>query len=132
LTILSTSFLFNHDLHCLDAGRPYPHYVSDTAAYPSNAFAEAFHAVKTACATRNRCGRHWPLTEFGANKLDGPMGVVRGFLDPILREAVAKKQAADRERLAMGIAGGEEKKNEMRNREAQEWRPCWTIWWVSV
>lgn len=28
----TTSFLFNHDLHCLDAGLPYPHYVSDTAA----------------------------------------------------------------------------------------------------
>jgi hypothetical protein len=41
-------------------------------------------------------------------------------LDPILREAVAKKQAADRDRLAMGVDGGEEKKNEMGDREVQE------------
>jgi hypothetical protein len=82
----ATSFLFNHDLHCLDAGLRYPHYVS-------NAFTEAFHAMQTACATRNRYGRHLPLTEFWANKLDGP---VRRFLDPILREAGTKKQAADR------------------------------------
>jgi hypothetical protein len=27
----ATSFLFNHDLHCLDAGLRYSHYVSDTA-----------------------------------------------------------------------------------------------------
>ncbi|KAJ7807645.1 cytochrome P450 [Mycena leptocephala] len=121
----ATSFLFNHDLHCLDAGLRYPHYVCDTAsravgAHPSNAFAEASHAVQTLCATRNRYGRHWPLTEFWANKLDGPMGVVRAFLDPILREAVAKKQAADRERLAMGVDGGEERKNAMGDREVQE------------
>ncbi|KAJ7848078.1 cytochrome P450 [Mycena leptocephala] len=83
----ATSFLFNHDLHCLDAGLPYRHYVSDTACtrpMPSR-------RLSTRCRLR-----------FWANKLDGLMGVVHAFLDPIPREAVAKK--------------GEEK-NKMRNRE---------------
>ncbi|KAJ7829260.1 cytochrome P450 [Mycena leptocephala] len=89
----TTSVLFNHDLHCLDAGLRYPHYVSDTACTrPTPSL-----RPPTRCRPR----------------LDGPMGVVRAFLDPILREAFAKKRAACRDRLAMDVAGGEEKKNEM-------------------
>ncbi|KAJ7848073.1 cytochrome P450 [Mycena leptocephala] len=88
----TTSFIFNHDLHCLDTGLRYPHYVSDTAAravgvHLSNAFAEAFHAVQTAS------------------------------MDPWARAQVPGPDSA-------GGAGGEEKKNEMRNREVQGGDPA--------
>ncbi|KAJ7721839.1 cytochrome P450 [Mycena maculata] len=104
----ATQFLFNQDVHSLSAGIPYPFYVttdtvtSASAIHPSNVFAGAFQEAQMITATRNRFGAHWPLTE--------PMGVVRDFLDPILREAVVKKRAA-------GVDPG---KNEAGEREAQE------------
>ncbi|KAJ7446310.1 cytochrome P450 [Mycena latifolia] len=78
-----------------------------TAAHPSNVFAEASHETQSASATRNRYGEHWPLTEFWVDKLDAPMKVVRGFLNPILREAVAKKQRGEEEMGDLEVQEGE-------------------------
>ncbi|KAJ6526144.1 cytochrome P450 [Mycena vulgaris] len=115
----ATSFLFNHDLRSLSAGLPYPHYVAATSAnapapHPADIFSAAFQEAQSVTSMRNRLGEHWPLTEFWVDKLDKPMGVVRGFLDPILREAIAKKQAMDK--LSVGGA----RKAETGEREVQE------------
>ncbi|KAJ7454123.1 cytochrome P450 [Mycena latifolia] len=115
----ATAFLFNHDLHSLSAGLPYPHYVAASvgdakAAHPADVFSAAFQEAQIVTSMRNRFGEHWPLTEFWVDKLEKPMDVVRGFLNPILREAVAKKQAMDK----LGV--GTEKKNELGDREVQE------------
>ncbi|KAJ7106613.1 cytochrome P450 [Mycena epipterygia] len=97
----ATSFLFNHDLHSLSAGLPYPHYVAAEIsgagagkAHPSDIFSAAFQEAQSVTSLRSRLGVHWPLAEFWTDRLAKPMSVVRGFLDPILRDAVAKKQAA--------------------------------------
>ncbi|KAJ7110830.1 cytochrome P450 [Mycena crocata] len=115
----ATSFLFHHDLHSLSAGLPYPYYVSDsiahaTAEHPSNIFCEAFHEVQSVSASRNRFGEHWPLAEFWENKLDKPLGIVRAFLDPILKDAIENRR--EMEKAGMG----EEKKNDVGDREVQE------------
>lgn len=65
-------------------------------------------------ALRNRFGEHWPLTEFWVDKLEKPMNVVRGFLDPILKEAVAKKRA-----MAPGTQE-KEKTNDLGDRQVEE------------
>ncbi|KAJ7677044.1 cytochrome P450 [Mycena polygramma] len=116
----ATSFLFGQDVRSLDAGLPYPHYVAASTvspaaatAHPSSAFATAFQEAQTVTALRHRFGAHWPLAEFWVDRLARPMGVVRGFLDPILKEAVAKKRA-------MAMNKSEEKTNEVGDREVQE------------
>ncbi|KAJ7926709.1 cytochrome P450 [Mycena leptocephala] len=115
----ATSFLFGQDVRSLEAGLPYPNSVvadpmTHPAAHSSSAFANAFQEAQMVTALRIRLGEHWPLLEFWKDKLEKPMGVVRGFLDPILREAVAKKRAMGKS------SSGDEKMNEHGDREVQE------------
>jgi hypothetical protein len=115
----ATSFLFGQDVRSLDAGLPYPDNavagrpVNLPAVHPSSAFATAFQDAQMITSLRARLGAHWPLAEFWDDKLAKPMGVVRGFLDPILKEAVAKKRA---------MAPENEKTNEkeLGDRQVQE------------
>ncbi|KAJ7775357.1 cytochrome P450 [Mycena metata] len=118
----ASSFLFGQNVRSLEAGLPYPYYVTTThpenntttsaTEHPSSAFANAFQEAQTITAMRTRLGQHWPLREFWVDKLEKPMSVVRGFLDPVLREAVAKKRTTSAE--------GEKKMNEVGEREVQE------------
>jgi hypothetical protein len=118
----ATAFLFGQDVRSLEAGLPYPNSVSSTPlggtqpadTHPSSAFANAFQEAQMITALRTRFGEHWPLREFWSDKLAGPMSVVRGFLDPILKEAVAKKRAKGQTSI------GDDKKNEEGDREVQE------------
>jgi len=123
----ATSFLFGQDVHSLDAGLPYPHNVAaDRAhphvpmAHPASGFATAFQEAQTITSLRNRLNEHWPLQEFWADKLEKPMSVVRGFLDPILTEAVARKRAAMDS--GTGTQQNREKTNELEvgDRQVQE------------
>ncbi|KAJ7926794.1 cytochrome P450 [Mycena leptocephala] len=115
----ASSFLFGQNVRSLDAGLPYPYSVStDTskspaAAHPSSAFATAFQEAQTITALRSRFGEHWPLSEFWVDRLEKPMSIVRGFLDPILEEAVAKKRAA-------GMQENNKKMNELGDRQVEE------------
>ncbi|KAJ7182201.1 cytochrome P450, partial [Mycena crocata] len=59
-------------------------------------------------------GEHRPLAEFWVDKLEAPMHIVRDFLDPILRDAVAKQKSMD------ALGGGVEKRNDVGDREVQE------------
>jgi hypothetical protein len=127
----ASSFLFGQNVRSLDAGLPYPYNVStDTskspaAAHPSSAFATAFQEAQTITALRSRFGEHWPLSEFWVDRLEKPMSIVRGFLDPILEEAVAKKRAA-------GMQENNKKMNELGDRQVEEgWASrCWIIWLI--
>ncbi|KAF7362664.1 Cytochrome P450 [Mycena venus] len=119
----ATSFLFGQDVHSLDAGLPYPYnvpadIVTMPAAHPASAFATAFQDAQMATALRSRLGEHWRLLEFWTDKLEAPISVVRGFLDPILKEAVAKKRAKD------AVEGGQRKEkgpmNELGDRQVEE------------
>ncbi|KAJ7023152.1 cytochrome P450 [Mycena alexandri] len=117
----ASSFLFGQNVRSLDAGLPYPYYVTTDPEYstraatvhPSNAFANAFQEAQTITAMRTRLGQHWPLREFWLDRLEKPMSIVRGFLDPVLKEAVAKKRA-------MATSAEKEKINDVGEREVQE------------
>ncbi|KAJ7231567.1 cytochrome P450 [Mycena rebaudengoi] len=117
----ASSFLFGQNVRSLDAGLPYPYHVStDTskspaAAHPSSAFATAFQEAQTIIALRSHFGEHWPLSEFWVDRLEKPMTVVRGFLDPILEEAVAKKRA-----MPTDMQENNKKMNELGDRQVEE------------
>ncbi|KAJ7662330.1 cytochrome P450 [Mycena rosella] len=98
----ATSFLFNHDLHSLSAGLPYPHDVPETArdAHAADVFSQAFQEAQSVTAMRNRFGEHWPLTEFWVDKLHKPMGIVQAAMD----------------KLGVGV----QTSNELGEREVQE------------
>ncbi|KAF8191931.1 cytochrome P450 [Mycena galopus ATCC 62051] len=116
----ATSFLFGKDMRSLDAGLPYPYNAPDEkllglAAHPASAaFATAFQDAQMTTALRTRLGAHWPLAEFwlARDKLKEPLVIVRGVLDPILRDAVAKKRAA--------VRSGGQKTDETGDRDVQE------------
>ncbi|KAG2139814.1 cytochrome P450 [Suillus bovinus] len=79
----ATEFLFGNCVHSLSAGLPYPHNIATTEALSKKAkiaedFAQAFADAQTIIAQR---------------PLKAPMRTVNSFIDPILKEAIAKKQS---------------------------------------
>ncbi|KAJ6624157.1 cytochrome P450 [Mycena sp. CBHHK59/15] len=95
----TSTFLFGHDVRSLSTPLPYPFHVpqsqdtsTDLTLY--NSFGRAFAEAQALTAVRIRYVSHWPLTEFWKDKIKDCMSVVHGFLDPILKEAIAKKRGA--------------------------------------
>lgn len=85
-------------MHSLSAGLPYPHNVATTEALTEKAkiaenFAQAFADAQTIIAQRPRKSWVWPLFEIFKDKTTEPMRIVNSFIDPILKEAIAKKQS---------------------------------------
>lgn len=84
----------------LAAGLPYPYNFTGPgiASKDSNNvaldFASAFTAAQTALAKRNMIGGSWPLFELLRDPTTEPMKVVNEFLEPILKDAIAKQQAS--------------------------------------
>lgn len=93
----ATEFLFGNDVRSLSAGLPYPHNTSLAATYPhshpANVFAQAFLEAQELTALRSRYGSAWPLKEFWKDEVRARRDVVNQFIDPILKDAIAKKQA---------------------------------------
>ncbi|KAK7000190.1 cytochrome P450 [Favolaschia claudopus] len=128
----ASSFLFGKDVRSLDAGLPYPHNFSPPLSssesifsssnttqttHASTAFANAFQSAQTITALRTRLNTHWPLAEFWKDDLIEPMRIVRGFLDPILKEAVEK----NRVKVGSGEGGVKDKDvNAMEDRQVLE------------
>ncbi|KAF8549680.1 cytochrome P450 [Imleria badia] len=95
----ASEFLFGHCVDPLTAGLPYPHKFSGprVALKDSNiamAFAAAFTAAQHAIARRNMIGGSWPLWEVFCDPMQEPMKVVDAFLEPILKDAIAKQKAS--------------------------------------
>ncbi|KAK7038469.1 cytochrome P450 [Favolaschia claudopus] len=95
----ATSFLFGKNVHSLEQGLPYPHNAglrSSITPEPSTPidFATCFQQAQMTLSLRSRLGANWPLQELFAvtDKLQPPLKVVREFLQPILRDAVANKK----------------------------------------
>ncbi|KAG6861395.1 hypothetical protein C0995_000524 [Termitomyces sp. Mi166 len=93
----ASEFLFGYSVHSLTAGIPYPHnaiHVPTNLISPqaklANDFAAAFSQVQEMIACRDLYGWIWPLTEIFEDKTKKPMTIVRAYLDPIIKEAVAK------------------------------------------
>jgi hypothetical protein len=95
----ATEFLFGSCVHSLSSGLSYPY----NAATPDSLsrqrtsaddFAEAFLQAQFLVSRRERSGVIWPLFEIFRNDTDEPMKIVNAYLEPIIKDAVEKKQRA--------------------------------------
>jgi hypothetical protein len=104
----ATEFLFGSDVRSLSAGLPYPPNSPLAASYahshPADIFAQAFGEAQPLAAIQTGYGSAWPLTEFWKDNVMAWRETVDKFIDPILAEAVAKKQVAIDE---SGVEGGD-------------------------
>lgn len=103
----ATEFLLGSCVHSISAGISYPQNAprstnsaiveAETIAsrHPANLFAKAFGDALLVTAKRSRYGSLWPLAEFWKDKAKEHMNVLRGFVDPIIKEAIEKKRAND-------------------------------------
>ncbi|KIJ61016.1 hypothetical protein HYDPIDRAFT_97522 [Hydnomerulius pinastri MD-312] len=94
----ATEFLFGKDVCSLSAGLVYPPSspLSKNVAFenhPANVFAHAFIEAQIATSYRGRFGKPWRLVEFWSDRVKKHMDVCYKFIDPILKEALAKKKA---------------------------------------
>ncbi|KIL67115.1 hypothetical protein M378DRAFT_160099 [Amanita muscaria Koide BX008] len=97
----TTEFLFGTCVHSLSAGLPYPHNIvsttthgaDSTATASSMAFSDAFFDALRGISTRQRYGWAWPLREISGDQTRKPMKIVDGYIQPIIKEALAKKRA---------------------------------------
>lgn len=95
----ATEFLFGNSVESLTAGLPYP---DNTTKIPSimrtvqgdaaNAFATAFLEAQAVISVRERSGWVWPLTEITKDNSYQPMQVVNAYIEPIVKEALARKR----------------------------------------
>ncbi|PCH42843.1 cytochrome P450 monooxygenase pc-2 [Wolfiporia cocos MD-104 SS10] len=107
----ATEFLFDSCVHSLHSPLPFPHdHPNSVFANPNGSsgvldraetFAYAFQQAQHVIANRDTIGRIWPLFEIFKNKTDPYMRVVDEYLDPILKEAVVKKEERVRRGKAM-------------------------------
>ncbi|KAF8883907.1 CYP63 cytochrome P450 monooxygenase-like protein [Gymnopilus junonius] len=95
----ATEFLFGHNVQSLSAGLPYPHNASYVTVKhtpegdAANSFARAFSEAQEVISIRERYGWVWPLMEMSKDKSYEPMQVVSAYIEPIVKEALAKKQS---------------------------------------
>lgn len=97
----ATEFLFGTCVESLRLPLPYPHNHSPTpfATQPTSqealsradAFSAAFLKSQHVIAERAIIGKIWPILEVLKNRTDEHMRVVNAFLDPILKEALRRK-----------------------------------------
>ncbi|KAK2461124.1 hypothetical protein APHAL10511_006651 [Amanita phalloides] len=98
----ATEFLFANCLHSLSAGLPYPHNVTPPSCLSfdtnrttfANAFAVAFLEAQDVAAERERHGWVWPFYEIWKDRTYKSMQIIDGCIEPIIREALAKKKAS--------------------------------------
>ncbi|KAK2462197.1 hypothetical protein APHAL10511_005785 [Amanita phalloides] len=100
----ASEFLFGSCVDSLSAGLPYPYNVTQPSyadvsdadlnhSRSANAFANAFLEAQAAIAEREFLGWIWPLYQIWEDKTRKPMQIVDGYIEPIIREALAKKKA---------------------------------------
>lgn len=114
----ATEFLFDSCVDSLHQPLPYPHNGRPTPfAHPAGApvalapsraeaFATAFMRAQIVLAERATMGRIWPLFETRKNRTDEYMCVVNEYLDPILRNALRRKE--EMASSAGGVSGDKE------------------------
>jgi hypothetical protein len=97
----ATEFLFGACVHALPAGLPYP----PNATYLPNGqkssqrnaadeFADAFLKAQEIIANRERLSWIWPLFEITKDKTAEGMKIINAYIEPIIKEAVERKQNA--------------------------------------
>lgn len=95
----ASEFLSGHCTDTLAAELPYPYNYSGprVASKASNMaldFATAFNAAQHIVIKRNIIGRSWPLFELVRDPMREPMKVINAFLEPILKDVIAKQEAS--------------------------------------
>ncbi|KAH0834209.1 cytochrome P450 [Lanmaoa asiatica] len=95
----ASDFLFGHCVDTLAAGLPYPcNFTGPGVAFKNSNiasdFATAFAAAQQALASRVMVGGTWALFEPFRDPTQEPMRVVNAFLEPILKDAIAKRKAS--------------------------------------
>ena len=92
----ATEFLFGHCVNILHAGLPYSPNLAvgghEKDSDPAVRFSKAFANAQLTVAHRQRTGLMWPLFEMRKDPSKEDMEVVNAFIDPILRDAVAKRK----------------------------------------
>ncbi|EMD40892.1 hypothetical protein CERSUDRAFT_111473 [Gelatoporia subvermispora B] len=96
----ATEFLFGTCVNSLHSDLPYPHDAASPvkhspapdATATAEAFAAAFNGAQHVISSRGRVGWVWPLFEIFKDKSVEHMKVVDSFLEPILKEALTKKE----------------------------------------
>jgi hypothetical protein len=95
----TTEFLFAKDVRTLSTGLPYPESspLANSHAFvnhPSNKFANAFVSAQYFSTCRAAYGAMWPLAEVWRNNVKPQRRTIDEFIEPILTEALAERQAA--------------------------------------
>ncbi|EIW84500.1 cytochrome P450 monooxygenase pc-3 [Coniophora puteana RWD-64-598 SS2] len=96
----ATEFLFANCSHTLHTPLPYPfnaqltieEQVARKEGRKTERFAEAFGQAQLAVAKRQGLGGVWPLFETLEDRTEKPMGIVFEFLEPIVEEAIRKRE----------------------------------------
>lgn len=103
----ATEFLFGHCVDSLKAGLPYPHNASNVSTAIetpetrlANEFSAAFLAAQHVISQRERFGWIWPLFEIFADNSTGPMKIVNAYIEPIVADAIQKKEMAGNQEKA--------------------------------
>ncbi|KAF9448161.1 cytochrome P450 [Macrolepiota fuliginosa MF-IS2] len=115
----ATEFLFGHNVQSLSGILPYPynhpsHISLSTTACDggegkfSTGFVQAFVEAQMITSRRWRFSVHWPLLEFWKDDMKKPIGVVKELIEPIVKEAVRKKQ----QRVFTALGGKVEEETE--------------------
>lgn len=65
---------------------------TDVANTASIRFGRAFAAAQVTLLARIELGSLWPLAEIFEDKMAGPMAEVKGFIEPIVRNATKKRE----------------------------------------
>lgn len=102
-------------MHSLHSPLPYPHGKSPYGAdqKPKTAkenFPYAFAAAQRHVSERPRVGWLWPLQELFRSKTEEDMAVVNAFIEPILQDALRKKE--EREKAGLDLDDKESQDDE--------------------
>jgi hypothetical protein len=107
----ATQFLFGSCVHSLSAQLPYaensPRHNTLSQTHTSDNFAAAFTYAQHQIALRGQYSDSWPLAELWKDKTRAPMKVIYDYIDPILKEALAKKDAVGK-RSPVDASGSEQ------------------------
>ncbi|KAH9476510.1 Cytochrome P450 monooxygenase 75 [Psilocybe cubensis] len=108
----ATEFLFGSSVDSLTAGLPYPENATNVPTIQrtakgdaANEFATAFLEAQNVISVRERFGWVWPLAEIAKDKSYQPMQVVNAYIDPIVKDALARKRSIPVEER--GLKNGE-------------------------
>lgn len=91
----ATEFLFGSCVNSLSAPLPYAWNSSKSRPadkkHPSDLFSRAFNDAQIICARRSRLMDFWLLAEFFRDQTKKPVSIIYEYIDPILKEALARK-----------------------------------------